>query len=251
MGMSGGFHTILRTGSEFPATRWSLVVSAKETDGTAGQRALDEFCRLYWRPVYAYIRRRGKSPADSEDLTQSFFAALLGRESLVAVTEEKGKLRSFLLTAVSRHMASEHERATALKRGGGARLLPLDCGLAERGLVPDPGHSITPDLEFERQWALGLLLDALNATREDYQQAGNGELFEALKGQISLDAATDTFAAIGDRLGMSEGAVKVAAHRMRGRFRDHLRKRVAETVGDDSEIDGEIRHLFGVFQRPG
>jgi len=238
------------TGSFFPKTRWTLVQSFKEPGNPQSDQALEELCRIYWQPVYGYIRRRGNAPADAEDLTQGFFAELFHRDSLRSVAAEKGKLRTFLLTAVTRHMASVHERDCARKRGGGQKPLPLDCGLAEEGFIPDPGHAVTPDLEFERQWTVRLLDQALGQTRKRETAEGRGALFEELKGMISLDRATDRYAAIAQRLGMSEDAVKVAAHRLRGRFRECLRQCVAETVSSEAEIDEEIRHLMRCFAPP-
>ncbi|BCX46833.1 DNA-directed RNA polymerase sigma-70 factor [Haloferula helveola] len=236
------------TSSRFPKTRWTLVASARGAGLDAeSAEALEELCRAYWQPVYAYIRRRGNSPSDAEDLTQGFFAVLLRRKSLDGVDADKGRLRTFLLTAVSRHMASEHEKATAAKRGDGAAVLPLDCGLAEEGFVPDPGHNVSPDLEFDRQWAMRVVAQAYAATAEDEVSAGRGDLFEELKGTISACGGTDRFSAIAERLGMSEGAVKVAAHRLRGRYGNHLRELVASTLVDPSDVDEEIRHLLATF----
>jgi RNA polymerase sigma factor (sigma-70 family) len=238
------------TASPFPLTRWSLVVSARDQRTPEARKALEEICKLYWSPVYAYVRRRGNPPADTEDLTQGFFADILSKESLRSVTSEKGRLRTFLLSAISRYVASEYRRATADKRGGRAQNLPFDCGLVEAGFVSEPGHSITPELEFERQWALRLLAATLETTRLDYEASEQQSVFEELKGLIALDKTTESYAAVGKHLGMSEGAVKVAAHRLRTRYRNNLRKIVAETVECQSEIDEEIQHLFGVFRPP-
>ena len=211
------------------------------------RRALEGLCRTYWPPVYAFLRRKGKSPADAEDLTQGFFAELLSRGSLDTVAEEKGRLRTFLLKAVTRHLGHEQERARAAKRGGGAPVLSLDFERAEGHFVAEPGHSVTPDIEFERQWALHLLEQALAEVRSESEHAGRAALFEDLKGLISLDAATAGYAEIAVRHGLSEGAVKAAAHRLRQSFREALRRIIAETVTSEDEIDDEIQHLFSVF----
>lgn len=237
------------TSARFPMTRWS-VISAAQGQGEASARAMDELCALYWPPVYAFVRRKGKSPSDAEDITQGFFAELLARGSFDSVAAEKGRLRTFLLTAVTRHMINEHERAGCAKRGGGVPVLSLDFERAESGYIAEPGHAITPELEFERQWALQLLDGALAAVRDDAVRNHREALFEDLKGMVSLDAAIDGYDEIAARHGLTEGAVKAAAHRLRQRFREVLRAAIAETVQAEEEIDDEIRHLFEVFQTP-
>lgn len=236
-------------GIGFPATRWSVIGQA-QGHGEAAARAMNELCALYWPPVYAFVRRKGKSPADAEDITQGFFAELLARGSLDSVAVEKGRLRTFLLKAVTRHMIHEHEKSSAAKRGGGVPLLSLDFDRAESGYIAEPGHAVTPDLEFDRQWALQLLDRALAEVRADAQRNQREALFEDLKGIISLDAAMAGYDEIAARHGLTEGAVKAAAHRLRGKFRESLRMAIAGTVSSEEEIEDEIRHLFSVFQTP-
>lgn len=248
--MNGGEHSGRTTSANFPPTRWTIVTAA-QGKGALAHRALNELCELYWLPVYSFVRRKGRPPADAEDLTQGFFAELLARGSLNTVGEEKGRLRTFLLKAVTRHMSHEYERSSAAKRGGGVPVLSLDFEMAEGLFIAEPGHRITPDLEFERQWALALLDRALAVARSSAEQAGRKDLFEELKGLISLDAATASYDEIAARHGMTEGAVKVAAHRLRQSFRTALRLAIAETVTSEEDIDDEIRHLFTVFQAPG
>jgi RNA polymerase sigma-70 factor (ECF subfamily) len=233
----------------FPDTRWTVIRESRGESENAG-RALNELCMLYWPPVYAFVRRKGKSPADAEDITQGFFAELLARHSFDTVAEEKGRLRTFLLKAVTRHMIHQHEREHAAKRGGGTPVLSLDFDRAERGFIKEPGHCITPELEFERRWALQLLDHALEEVRADAKLNHGEALFEELKGLISLDTATTSYDQIATRQGMTEGAVKAAAHRLRQRFRESLRAAIAETVSSPEEIDDEIRNLFQVFQDP-
>jgi RNA polymerase sigma factor (sigma-70 family) len=234
----------------FPVTRWTFIGKAQGQD-EAAFKALNELCTIYWPPVYAFVRRQGRSPSDAEDITQGFFTELLSRGSLHSVAEEKGRLRTFLLKAVTRHMINAHEKARAMKRGGGAPLLSLDFEQAESGFVAEPGHTVTPELEFERRWALQLLDQALAEVREDARRNGREALFDDLKGVISLDAAlAGGYDKISERHGLSEGAVKAAAHRLRQKFRESLRAAIAETVCSADEIDDEIRHLFTVFQSP-
>jgi RNA polymerase sigma-70 factor (ECF subfamily) len=232
--------------TSFPVTRWTVIVAA-QGQGEEARLALNDLCGLYWQPVYAFLRRKGNPPANAEDLTQGFFAELLSRGSLETVAEDKGRLRTFLLKAVTRHMINEHEKSSAAKRGGGQALLSLDFENAENHYHVEPGHSITPELEFERQWALQMLEIALVEARSDAESNGRSALFEDLKGLISLDSAMAAYDEIALRHGLTEGAVKAAAHRLRQSFRAALRNAIAQTVSTEDEIDDEIRHLFEVF----
>lgn len=232
--------------SPFPPTRWTVILTA-QGKGDEAHLALNALCGLYWQPVYAFVRRKGNSPADAEDLTQGFFTELLSRGSLENVAEEKGRLRTFLLKAVTRHMINEHEKASAAKRGGGQSLLSLDFESAESNYHLEPGHSVTPELEFERQWALQILDIALAEARADAETNGRSALFDDLKGIISLDATLTPYEEIAARHSLTEGAVKAAAHRLRQRFRAALRQAISQTVFTEEEIDDEIRHLFEVF----
>jgi len=166
------------------------------------------------------------------------------------VAAEKGRLRTFLLKALTRHMINAHKKSGAAKRGGGMLLLSLDFARAEGNFIAEPGHQITPELEFERQWALQLLDGALAEVRSDAGRHGRGALFEDLKGLISLDATMTAYDEIAACHGLTEGAVKAAAHRLRQDFRTALRRSIAETVTSEEEIDDEIQHLFTVFQAP-
>jgi RNA polymerase sigma-70 factor (ECF subfamily) len=237
------------TDARFPVTRWTIVTAAQGR-GVPASRALNELCARYWMPVYSFIRRKGNPPADAEDLTQGFFAELLSRGSLDTVGADKGRLRTFLLKAVTRHLSHAYERSRAAKRGGQVPVLSLDFATAEGQFLAEPSHHLTPDLEFERQWALSLLERALAVVRTAAEEAGRLDVYEALKGLISLDTATDAYEDIAARLGMSAGAVKVAAHRLRQSFRAALRELIADTVTTEEEIDDEIRHLFTVFEKP-
>jgi RNA polymerase sigma-70 factor (ECF subfamily) len=232
--------------ARFPVTRWSVVVAAQGDDDSA-RRALNELCSQYWLPVYSFIRRKGHSPADAEDLTQGFFAEFLAHHSLNTVAEEKGRLRTFLLKAVTRHMSHEREKSTAAKRGGGVPVLSLDGQRAEGMYIAEPGHHLTPDLEFERQWALALLDRALDIVRAAAAESGRMAVFEELKGLLSLATPVASYDDIACRLGLSESTVKSTAHRFRQEFRVAVRALVAETVVSDDEVDDEIRHLFTLF----
>lgn len=230
----------------FPVTRWS-VVGVAQGDGEAARRALNELCAQYWLPVYSFIRRKGHAPADAEDLTQGFFAEFLSRDSFSDVAEENGRLRTFLLKAVTRHMGHEREKCMAAKRGGGVPALSLDCQRAEGMFIAEPGHHLTPDREFERQWALSILDRAFNTVRAAAAHSAQAVLFEELRGLISLASPVAPYGEIALRHGLSESAVKSAAHRLRQEFRVAVRALVAETVVSKDEIDDEIRHLFTLF----
>jgi DNA-directed RNA polymerase specialized sigma24 family protein len=233
--------------SSFPVTRWTVILTAQGR-GEEAKLALNDLCGIYWQPVYGFLRRKGNSPADAEDLTQGFFAELLSRGSLDSVAAEKGRLRTFLLKAVTRHMINEHEKACATKRGGGQVFLSLDFESAEKNYHIEPGHTVTPELEFERQWALQILDIAFAEVRCDSETNGRSALFEDLKGLISLDSALAPYDEIAARHGLTEGAVKAAAHRLKQGFRAALRRAIAQTVSTEEDIDDEIRHLFEVFQ---
>ena len=242
----GGHEPTPRSGA-FPLTRWTLVASAAG-DGPEAHRALEDLCRLYWPPVYFFARRRGLSHTDAQDTTQAFFAELLARGSILTASADKGRMRTFLLTALKRFMINQYEKATAAKRGSGVPPLSLDFGWVEGRFIPEPGHSLTPDIEFDRQWALRLLDLAFARARQQSEDRGGAELFDELQGLISTDSAAAPYADIAARLGMSEAAVKSAAHRLRGRFREALRSLIAETVAEESAIDEEISHLFSSFR---
>ena len=242
----GEQETTPRSGA-FPRTRWTLIASAAG-DGPEARLALEDLCRLYWPPVYFFARRRGLSHADAEDTTQAFFSELLARGSIFSASADKGRMRTFLLTALKRFMINQYEKATAAKRGSGVPPVPLDFGWVEGRFLPEPGHSLTPDVEFERQWALRLLDLAFDLTKREAAARGGAALFSELQGLISMDVPAAPYAEIAARHGMSEAGVKSAAHRLRGQFRAALRSVIAETVAEESAIDEEISHLFSVFR---
>ncbi len=230
----------------FPPTRWTLVERLADTGD--GGRALDELCSIYWYPVYAFLRRDGTDPAEAEDLTQGFFALLLERDSLSAADAAKGKLRTFLLTALKRFRVSEYRRAASRKRGGRAVHIALDAGDAEGRFLDEPSEHETPESLFERRWAMSLLDEAFTATEAEYAGAGKAALFEAIHPFLAgRDPHDPRYAEIGGRLGMSEGAVQVAVHRMRKRYRRQLEAAVAATVGVDGDAEGELAHILTIL----
>jgi RNA polymerase sigma-70 factor (ECF subfamily) len=228
----------------FASTRWSLVAAAGQRDSPESEAALASLCRLYWYPLYAYARRRLPRLEDAQDLTQGFFVRMLERDYLRQANPQRGRFRSFLLTAFQHFLAHEGERANAQKRGGGRTILPLDFQSGERRYQFEPSHDATAETLYERSWALTLLDQALARLREEQTAAGKGRLFECLKGTLTGADAPRPYAELAAELGMSAEAVKVAAHRLRRRYGELLRAEIAETVTTAEEIDEELRDLF-------
>lgn len=237
-----------RTPGFFAATRWTMVLSAAGRGKGTGSRALAELCQCYWRPLYAYLRWLGFDVQEAEDLTQEFFARLLDGNGLATVDPGKGKFRSFLLASLKHFLANERDRARTLKRGGGLPFIHLDALNAENRRQFELSDDLSPDKAFDRQWALTVLDQALSRLRAEFSTAGKEALFEELKGYLTGDRKADSHAVVGERCGMSEGAVKVAVHRLRRRYRELLREEIAQTVSSPEEVDDEIRNLFASFR---
>lgn len=231
----------------FHTTRWSMVVAAGNRKAPDAQAALAALCETYWPAVYAFIRRRGHDADTAQDLTQAFFCRVLEKNTIGEADRGRGKFRSFLLSAVKFFLANEHDRAAAQKRGGDRRKLSLDFGSAESRLSLEPTHDDTPERLFDRQWALTVLERAMARLRAEHSAGDKLALFERLKGSITGGDDAASHAETAAALEMSEGAVKVAAHRLRKRYRDLLRAEIAETVADSTEIDDEIRDLFAAL----
>ncbi len=231
----------------FVTTHWSVVLTAGRTDTASARDALAKLCQSYWYPLYSYVRRRGHSPQDAEDLTQEFFARFLEQNWVERADREKGRFRTFLLSAMSYFLSNEWDKARAQKRGGGVPLLPLEFDVAETRYSREPADNTTPEQHFERRWVLALLEQVLNRLRAEYEQDGKGDLFAALNPCLVGDRGSQPYAELGAKLGMGEGAVKSAAHRLRQRYRQLLREEIANTVASPGEVDGELRHLFAVL----
>jgi RNA polymerase sigma-70 factor (ECF subfamily) len=229
----------------FRTTRWSLVAAAGEAAGPTRSQALADLCGLYWYPVYAYVRRRSPDRHEAEDLTQAFFARLLEKNDLAAADPARGRFRTFLLTACQHFLANQHDHATAARRGGGVHPLSLNFGEGEERFTREPAAPGSLEAEFERRWALTLLNQTLKEVQAEYAESGKGALFDVLKGTLAGEAAG--YRELGTRLGLSEGAVKVAVHRLRQRYREKLRAVIAETVASPSQVDDEIRDLFAAL----
>jgi RNA polymerase sigma-70 factor (ECF subfamily) len=227
----------------FPTTRWTLILHAGQTD-SAARTALAELCQAYWYPLYAFVRRRGHAADDAQDLTQAFFAHVLEHEAIGRATADKGRFRTFLLAALKNYLANEWDKARAQKRGGGETIISLDHAAAEERYRHEPSHDLTPERLFERRWALTLLDQVLAKLQQEYHADGKAELFEALK--PALVGGGDSYALLAARLGRSEGAMKVAAHRLRQSYRALIRREIAETVAD-GDLEDEVLHLLAVL----
>jgi RNA polymerase sigma factor (sigma-70 family) len=233
-----------RNQADFTATRWTLVLSAaQENWSTQTAEAMAELCRIYWYPLYAFVRRRGFETHEAEDLTQEFFARLLSKNYLASVGPEKGKFRSFLLASLQHFLANEWDRIQAQKRGGGQSIISLDGPATESRYRLEPLDRWTPEKLFERQWALAVLERVLTRLETQWNDEHKQTQFQRLKGCL-VGSESKGYAEIGEELGMSEGAVKVAVHRMRRRYRELLREEIAHTVSSADEIDEEIRYLL-------
>jgi RNA polymerase sigma-70 factor (ECF subfamily) len=234
---------------QFPQTRWSVVLAAcNVNDSGRSAAALDDLCRAYWFPLYVYIRRRGISPEDAEDLTQGYFAALIEKNYLAQADRERGKLRSFLLTTLKHYLADEWSKANALKRGSGRTLVSIDAAEAEQRYALEPVDEQSPDRLFEKRWALTLLDNVLEALRADYVRSGQDKIFDALKKFLAWNSASEAYREAAAELGLKENAVRVAVFRMRRRYGDLLRAQVADTVASPEEVAAELDYLFSLLR---
>jgi RNA polymerase sigma-70 factor (ECF subfamily) len=233
----------------FCTTHWSVVLAAGRSDSTRARAALEKLCQSYWYPLYAFVRRLGHSPHDSEDLVQSFFAQCLEKNYLGAADQAKGRFRSFLLIALKRFLANEWDKARTRKRGGGAPAISLDAITAEQRYALEPAEPLSPDRLFERRWALTLLDNVLSRLREEQRAARKTSEFELLKDSLTGGGRGTPYAELARRLGTSEGAVKVAVHRLRRRYRELLEAEIANTVASPEEIAEERRYLLSVVSK--
>jgi RNA polymerase sigma-70 factor (ECF subfamily) len=234
-------------GGVFATTHWTVVLAAGQSGSPDAGAALDQLCRLYWYPLFAYARRQGHSREDAEDLTQGFFARLLEKNYLEGVTSEKGRFRSFLLMALKRYMANEWDRANAQKRGGGARPLSLDWQDAESRYQINPADTLSPDRLFDRAWAVVILERVITRLRDECGTDGEGGQYERLKPFLMLGRGEIPYVQAAADLKMSEGAVRVAVHRLRRRYRELLREEIARTLANPAQADEEMRALFAAL----
>ena len=244
----GPAHAVHR-GAAFTTTHWSVVLQA-QGDSPAAQEALEKLCRTYWWPLYGFVRRQGYSPEEAQDLTQGFFALLLERRDLDAVRQEKGRLRSYLLTSLKHFLAKARRRELAVKRGEGRALVPLDQLLARERADLDPVDTLSAERIYERRWALTLLEQVLARLGEEYRATGPAaaELFGRLKAMLTDEPGRPSQAAIAQELGMNENAVKQAFYRLRQRYRLLLHQEIAHTVAVPGDVEDELRHFIAVLQ---
>ena len=231
-----------RSRRQFPSTRWSLISSVRNTDSRA-ETALADLCQAYWPPIYAFARSRGHSVDRAEDLTQGFFTSLLERELVVKADRQRGRFRTFLLTAFTGFMANEHARANAQKRGGGHAILSIDVEAAEAHVLIEAADNLTPETLFARQWARTLLNRALDRLTE-LERAAHPGTFDRLSGYLLGTETSLSYRELAQELGLTEGAVKVSVHRLRKRFGQLLRDEVAETVDGTEAVSEELRFLL-------
>jgi RNA polymerase sigma-70 factor (ECF subfamily) len=232
----------------FLTTRWSVVLAARGTHSDEAAHAMESLCRAYWQPLYIYARRRGHSSQDAEDATQGFFARLLKKGFLHAVQQERGRFRQFMLMAFQRHLANEWDHAHRLKRGGGQQAVPLDTVLGEKLYREETSSPNTSaDEAYDRRWALTLLEQTLSRLRAEYEQSGREGEFAILKQQLVAPHGHASYAEVASQLGTTEGAARVAVHRLRKRFRQIFREEIAQTVADEDDLEDEIRHLINVL----
>jgi len=232
----------------FATTHWSVVLAAGADASKAGRDALEQLCRAYWPPVYAYARRTGHTAEGSHDLTQGFFARLIEMESLSRADPERGRFRSFLLGAFKHFLAHERDRAQALKRGGGVRWVQVDPATDGPDGSNAPADSRTPDRVYDERWAAALLERVLNRLRQEFAQSGRAELFDPFKDFLVGHAVEGGYAGVASRLGMTEGAAKMTVTRLRDRYRRLLRAEVAQTLANAEDVDDELRHLLAILR---
>ncbi len=236
-------------GDIFASTHWTVVLTASRTTDPKAAAALEELCRTYWYPLYAYVRRRGRQKEDAEDLTQAFFAHFLRGNYLAGLDCERGRFRAFLLASLKHFLANEWDKSQRQKRGGGQLHLSLDWHRADTQFQVAAVHELTPDQAYDREWAVALLGKVIERLRAECAAASKEQLFEQLKGFLMVDQREASYGEAARNLGMEPTAVRVAVHRLRHRYRDLLRTEIAHTLAEPGQVDEELRALFGAFSR--
>ncbi len=234
-------------GDIFATTHWTVVLAAGRRSTAQSDHALEELCRAYWYPLYAYVRRHGHSKEDAEDLAQGFFAAFLKRNYLEDVRSEKGRFRAFLLAALKHYLANEYDRASRQKRGGGLAPLSLDWQDADTRYQIDPPDQLSPDKLYDRAWAVTLLEQVINRLRAECAADGKAAVFEQLKSFLTAGKRDIPYAEAAARAGLTEGTARVAVHRLRKRYRELLRAEIAQTLSNPADLEEEMRALFRAF----
>ena len=232
---------------DFRTTSWTVILAATAGASTDSREALASLCRIYWQPVYAFIRRHGHTREQAEDLTQGFFAQLLEKNYLLDADRSRGRFRSVLLTAVKHFLANEWDRSRALKRGGGQVPVSIDLVEAERWYVPAATDAATPERLFERRWALSMLEHVMAKLRAEFDAAGKADQFDRLSVFLARESGGERYDAAAAQLGVSSGAMRMAVHRLRRRYRELLRMEIAQTVAAPEQTDDEIRFLMATL----
>jgi RNA polymerase sigma factor (sigma-70 family) len=230
--------------SLFVTTQWSTVLRAGHGDSKHAREALEKLCRTYWYPIYACVRRRGRSPEDAQDLTQDFFLRLLERQSLANANPELGRFRAFLQGALNHFLIDEWKKARTQRRGGGRQILSLDWAAAENQFSMEPADNATPDKAFDRNWATALLEEVLKRLEDEYRREGKLQLFDSLKETLVGARASQPYAQLAGQMGIAEGAMRVAVHRLRKRYRALLESEIANTVTSQDDVKLEMAYLF-------
>lgn len=235
--------------AKFNSTQWTLLSKAIRGEADESRLAMAKLCELYWPPLYVFVRRKGLNPSDAEDAVQGFFAKLIEHDWLERANEAKGKLRTFFLTLLDRHITGEWRKDHAAKRGGKAITISIDQGHEEKWFGTEPVESMTPESLFERRWALALLEGTVTELENHYRLKQQEDRFAALKPYLGWQAGEDTYLQVAQALGISEGAVKVAVHRFRQKYREVLTRQVSETLDtrDPAAVKEELQHLFTVL----
>jgi RNA polymerase sigma factor (sigma-70 family) len=239
--------TTAARGDIFATTHWTVVLAAGGRDSPQADLALEELCRTYWYPLYVYVRRQTPTREDAEDLTQTFFARLLEKNYLTGLNSERGRFRAFLLAALKHFLANEWDRARRQKRGGGLAPVPLDWQNADTRYQIDPPDNLSPDKLYDRAWAVTVLERVLARLRDENTTEGKAELFGQLKPFLMVGKSAIPYAQVADTLKLTEGAVRVAVHRLRNRYRELLRDEVRQTISDPAQVEAEMRALFSAF----
>jgi len=234
--------------SRFETTEWSVVLAAGGEDSSAARTALATLCETYWYPLYAYVRRQGHNTDDAKDLTQAFFVHVLEKQAVHEVRRERGRFRSFLLASLRNFLLNDVEHQRTLKRGGGQVALSLDFQTAERRYLQEPHDPRTPERIFDRRWALTVLDRVLRRLRREWLNAGKGVEFDRLKACLAGESPAGGYRELGQALGLTEGAVKVAVHRLRRQYQRRLREEIGRTVLTDDAVDEEIQYLFSALK---
>ncbi len=231
----------------FATTRWTVVLSAGHKSSPQAARALEELCSTYWYPLYAYVRRQGHTREDAEDLTQAFFARFLEKNYLEGLSSQRGKFRAFLLAALKHFLANEWDRARRQKRGGGLFPLSLDWQDADSRYQINPADELSPDKLYDRAWAVTLLERVITRLRAESAAEGKTRLFDGLKPFLMVSKGAIPYAQAAAELSLTEGALRVAVHRLRRRYRELLRDEIAQTLVKPAQVEEEMRALFSAF----